>query len=88
MGGRGSGGGKGGGGGSAAKKIPTGEGSTDKNELINLYNSISGNSNLSVEQRVKAMHDIEERVKVLDTKKQADLKQKRVQSVPKIKRMA
>ena len=51
MGGRGSGGGKsGGGGGSAAKKIPTGEGITDKNELINLYNSISGNSNLSVEQ--------------------------------------
>ena len=39
MGGRGSGGGKGGGGGGAAKKIPTGEGITDKNELINLYNS-------------------------------------------------
>ena len=36
MGGRGSGGGKGGGG--AAKKIPTGEGITDKNELINLIN--------------------------------------------------
>ena len=44
MGGRGSGGGRGGGGG-AAKKIPTGEGITDKQELINLYNSISGNSN-------------------------------------------
>ena len=39
MGGRGSGGGKGGGGGGAAKKIPTGEGITDKNELINLYNN-------------------------------------------------
>ena len=69
MGGRGSGGGKGGGGQGAAKKIPTGEGITDKNELINLYNSISGNSNLSVEQRVKAMHDIEERIKELDAKK-------------------
>ena len=42
MGGRGSGGSRGGGG--AAKKVPTGEGITDKNELINLYNSISGNS--------------------------------------------
>ena len=47
MGGRGSGGGKGGGGGGAAKKIPTGEGITDKNELINLYNSIY-NKNLSI----------------------------------------
>ena len=61
MGGRGSGGGRSGGG--AAKKVPTGEGITDKNELVNLYNSISGNSNLSVEQRVKAMHDIQERIK-------------------------
>lgn len=83
MGGRGSGGGKGGGGGGAAKKIPTGEGITDKNELINLYNSISGNSNLSVEQRVKAMHDIEERIKELDAKKQADLKQKRLDALAK-----
>ena len=81
MGGRGSGGGKGGGG--AAKKIPTGEGITDKNELINLYNSISGNSNLSVDQRVKAMHDIEERIKELDAKKQADLKQKRLDALAK-----
>ena len=61
MGGRGSGGGRSGGG--AAKKVPTGEGITDKNELVNLYNSISGNSNLSVEQRVKAMHDIQEKIK-------------------------
>ena len=64
MGGRGSGGGRSGGG--AAKKVPTGEGITDKNELVNLYNSISGNSNLSVEQRVKAMHDIQEKIKELD----------------------
>ncbi len=83
MGGRGSGGGKGGSGGGATKKIPTGEGITDKNELINLYNSISGNSNLSVEQRVKAMHDIEERIKELDAKKQADLKQKRLDALAK-----
>ena len=83
MGGRGSGGGKGGGGGGAAKKIPTGEGITDKNELINLYNSISGNSNLTVDQRVKAMHDIEERIKELDAKKEADLKQKRLDALAK-----
>ena len=83
MGGRGSGGGKSGGGGSAAKKIPTGEGITDKNELINLYNSISGNSNLSVEQRVKAMNDIQERIKELDAKKAADLKQKWLDALAK-----
>lgn len=68
MGGRGSGGGKNGGGGAASKKIPTGEGITDKNELINLYNSISGNTNLSVDQRVKAMHDIQEKIREIDIK--------------------
>ena len=81
MGGRGSGGSRGGGG--AAKKVQTGEGITDKNELINLYNSISGNSNLSVEQRVKAMHDIQERIKELDAKKASDLKQKRLDALAK-----
>ena len=81
MGGRGSGGSRGGGG--SAKKVPTGEGITDKNELINLYNSISGNSNLSVEQRVKAMHDIQERIKELDAKKASDLKQKRLYALAK-----
>lgn len=81
MGGRGSGGSRGGGG--SAKKVPTGEGITDKNELINLYNSISGNSNLSVEQRVKAMHDIQERIKELDAKKASDLKQKRLDALAK-----
>ena len=80
MGGRGSGGGRSGG---AAKKVPTGEGITDKNELVNLYNSISGNSNLSVEQRVKAMHDIQERIKELDAKKASDLKQKRLDALAK-----
>ena len=81
MGGRGSGGGRSGGG--AAKKVPTGEGITDKNELVNLYNSISGNSNLSVEQRVKAMHDIQEKIKELDAKKASDLKQKRLDALAK-----
>ena len=81
MGGRGSGGSRSGGG--AAKKVPTGEGITDKNELINLYNSISGNSNLSVEKRVKAMHDIQERIKELDAKKVSDLKQKRRDALAK-----
>ncbi|MBR1626472.1 MAG: hypothetical protein IJ681_04930 [Bacteroidales bacterium] len=80
MGGRGSGGGKGGGG--TAKKIPTGEG-MNKNELINLYNSISGNANYTVEQRVKIMHDIQERINELDAKKAADLKQKRLDALAK-----
>ena len=83
MGGRGSGGSRGGGGGGAAKKIPTGEGITDKQELINLYNSISGNSNLSIEQRVQAMHDINERIKELDAKKTEDTKQKRLDALAK-----
>ena len=83
MGGRGSGGSRGGGSGGAAKKIPTGEGITDKQELINLYNSISGNSNLSIEQRVQAMHDINERIKELDAKKAEDTKQKRLDALAK-----
>lgn len=83
MGGRGSGGGKSGGGGAASKKIPTGEGITDKNELINLYNSISGNPNLSVDQRVKAMNDIQEKINAIDAKKAADLKQKRLDALAK-----
>ena len=83
MGGRGSGGGRGGGGGAAAKKAPTGEGITDKQELINLYNSISGNSNLSIEQRVQAMHDINERIKELDAKKAKKKKKKRLDALAK-----
>ena len=71
MGGRGSGGGRGGGGASA--KTPNTNG-MNKEELINLYNSISGNSNLSIEQRVQAMHDINERIKELDAKKAEDTK--------------
>ena len=76
MGGRGSGGGRSG-------KASAGGGTMKKDELINLYNSISGNSNLSVEQRVKAMHDIQERIKELDAKKASDLKQKRLDALAK-----
>ena len=80
MGGRGSGGGRGGGGASA--KTPNTNG-MNKEELINLYNSISGNSNLSIEQRVQAMHDINERIKELDAKKAEDTKQKRLDALAK-----
>lgn len=66
MGGRGSGGGRGGGGG--AKQAPTGEGITDKQELINLYNSISGNPAYTVEERVRAMKSIQERINDLSAK--------------------
>ena len=68
MGGRGSGGGRGGGGGAAAKKAPTGEGITDKQELINLYNSISGNPAYTIEERVRAMRSIDERINDLSAK--------------------
>ena len=83
MGGRGSGGGKGGGG--AASKAPKniGEGITDKNELIRLYNSISGNPAYSIDQRVREMEAIRKRIDELDAKKAADLKQKRLDALAK-----
>ncbi len=80
MGGRGSGGGRGGGGASA--KTPNTNG-MNKEELINLYNSISGNPAYTVEQRVKTMHDIKERIDELDAKKETDLKQKRLDALAK-----
>jgi type I site-specific restriction endonuclease len=80
MGGRGSGGSRGGGGGAA--KTPISDG-MNKEELINLYNSISGNPAYTVEQRVKTMHDIEERIKELDAKKAEDTKQKRLDALAK-----
>lgn len=64
MGGRGSGGGRNSGGGGANKA--KGEGITDKNELINLYNSISGNPSYTVEERVRAMGSIQEKIKEID----------------------
>ena len=80
MGGRGSGGGRGGGGASA--KTPNTNG-MNKEELINLYNSISGNPAYTVEQRVKTMHDIKERIDELDAQKAADTKQKRLDALAK-----
>ena len=80
MGGRGSGGSRGGG--SGAAKTPISDG-MNKEELINLYNSISGNPAYTVEQRVKTMHDIEERIKELDAKKAEDTKQKRLDALAK-----
>ena len=58
MGGRGSGGGRGGGG--AAKKVPTGEGITDKNELINLtneYEVLSSNEIEGVKHTIVSLND-------------------------------
>src|SRR5574344_1610506 len=84
MGGRGSGGSKNGGGGAANKSTKNiGEGITDKNELINLYNSSSGSSSYTVEQRVEAMKSIKERIDKLDAKKAEDLKQKRLDALAK-----
>ena len=80
MGGRGSGGSRGGGGGAAKTPIRDG---MNKEELVNLYNSISGNPAYTVEQRVKTMHDIEERIKELDAKKAEDTKQKRLDALAK-----
>ena len=80
MGGRGSGGGRGGGGASA--KTPNTNG-MNKEELVNLYNSISGNPAYTVEQRVKTMHDIKERIDELDAQKAADTKQKRLDALAK-----
>jgi type I site-specific restriction endonuclease len=55
----------------------------NKEELINLYNSISGNPAYTVEQRVKTMHDIKERIDELDAQKAADTKQKRLDALAK-----
>ena len=79
MGGRGSGGSRGGGG---TAKTPISDG-MNKEELINLYNSISGNPAYTVEQRVKTMHDIKERIDELDAQKAADTKQKRLDALAK-----
>lgn len=84
MGGRGSGGGKSGGGGesaSKAKAMPKREMTRD--ELVNLYNSISGNPAYSVEQRTKEMGEIYKKIQEIDAKKTADLKQKRLEALAK-----
>lgn len=84
MGGRDSGGSRNGGGGATSKsEKPIGEGITDRNELINLYNSISGNPSYTVEQRVQSMKSIKERIDKLDADKAETLKQKRLDALKK-----
>ena len=80
MGGRGSGGSHNAGG-KLSKNI--GAGITDRNELVNLYNSISGNPSYTAEERVRAMSSIKEQIDKLDAKKAEDLKQKRLDALAK-----
>ena len=80
MGGRGSGGSH-----NAGSKIPKniGAGITDRAELVNLYNSISGNPSYTAEERVRAMNSIKEKIDAIDNKKAEDLKQKRLEALAK-----
>ena len=80
MGGRGSGGSHNAGG-KLSKNI--GAGITDRTELVNLYNSISGNSSYTAEERVRAMSAIKEKIDAIDNKKAEDLKQKRLEALAK-----
>ena len=80
MGGRGSGGSHNAGG-KLSKNI--GAGITDRAELVNLYNSISGNSSYTAEERVRAMSSIKEKIDAIDNKKAEDLKQKRLDALAK-----
>ena len=80
MGGRGSSGSHNAGG-KSSKNI--GAGITDRNELVNLYNSISGNSSYTAEERVRAMSSIKEKIDAIDNKKAEDLKQKRLDALAK-----
>ena len=61
MGGRGSGGGRSG-------KASAGGGTMKKDELINLYNNISGNPSYTVEERVRAMSSIKKEIDNIDAK--------------------
>ena len=80
MGGRGSGGSHNAGG-KSIKNI--GAGITDRAELVNLYNSISGNPSYTAEERVRAMSSIKEKIDEIDNKKAEDLKQKRLDALAK-----
>lgn len=80
MGGRGSGGSHNAGG-KSTKSI--GAGITDRDELVNLYNSISGNPSYTAEERVRAMSSIKEKIDAIDNKKAEDLKQKRLDALAK-----
>lgn len=48
-----------------------------------MYNSISGNTAYTAEERVRAMESIKKRIDELDAKKAADLKQKRLDALAK-----
>lgn len=76
MGGRGSGGSHNAGG-KLSKNI--GAGITDRAELVNLYNSISGNPSYTAEERVRAMSSIKEKIDAIDNK----IKQKRLDALAK-----
>ena len=79
MGGRGSGGGRSG-------KASAGGGTMKKDELINLYNNISGNPSYTVEERVRAMSSIKKEIDNIDAKEKAKEKttqEKRLEALAK-----
>ena len=79
MGGRGSGGGRNG-------KASAGGGTMKKDELINLYNNISGNPSYTVEERVRAMSSIKKEIDNIDAKekpKEKTTQEKRLEALAK-----
>ena len=79
MGGRGSGGGRSG-------KASAGGGTMKKDELINLYNNISGNPSYTVEERVRAMSSIKKEIDNIDAKekpKEKTTQEKRLEVLAK-----
>ena len=79
MGGRGSGGGRSG-------KVSAGGGTMKKDELINLYNNISGNPSYTVEERVRAMSSIKKEIDNIDAKekpKEKTTQEKRLEALAK-----
>ena len=79
MGGRGSGGGRSG-------KASAGGGIMKKDELINLYNNISGNPSYTVEERVRAMSSIKKEIDNIDAKekpKEKTTQEKRLEALAK-----
>lgn len=78
MGGRGSGGRSG--------KASAGGGTMKKDELINLYNNISGNPSYTVEERVRAMSSIKKEIDNIDAKekpKEKTTQEKRLEALAK-----
>ena len=79
MGGRGSGGGRSG-------KASAGGAKMKKDELINLYNNISGNPSYTVEERVRAMSSIKKEIDNIDAKekpKEKTTQEKRLEALAK-----